>query len=61
MQEDKTRCKNYTINAVLAGLRVCLINIKALCFPDQQWPYIQQRCQHNPTIAYSAITKMAHS
>lgn len=58
MHEDKTRSKNYNLNAVLAGLRVCLITIKTICFPDDSWPAIQERCQNNPSLAYSAITKI---
>ena len=58
MREDKTRSKNYNINCALAGLRVCLIAIKAAVFPDQSWPAIQERCQRDPALAFKAITKL---
>jgi hypothetical protein len=58
MNEDKTRSKNYNLNCTLAGLRVCLIVIKSLLFPDQSWPSIQEQCQRNPDIAFLAIAKM---
>jgi hypothetical protein len=58
MREDKTRSKNYNLNCTLAGLRVCLIAIKANLFPDQSWPSIQEQCQRDPTIAFHAITKL---
>jgi len=58
MREDKTRSKNHSLNCVLAGLRVCLIAIKANVYPDQCWPSIQERCQRDPGIAFQAITKL---
>lgn len=58
MREDKTRSKNYNINCALAGLRVCLIAIKSMLFPEQSWPSIQERCQRDPTIAFQAIAKL---
>jgi hypothetical protein len=58
MREDKTRSKNHNINCALAGLRVCLIAIKANLYPHQSWPSIQERCQRDPTIAYQAVAKL---
>jgi hypothetical protein len=58
MREDKTRSKNHEINCALAGLRVCLITIKALLFPDQSWPCLQEKCQRDPSIAFRAIAKL---
>ena len=58
MREDKTRSKNHNLNCALAGLRVCLITIKALLFPDESWPSIQERCQREPSIAFQAIAKL---
>jgi hypothetical protein len=58
MREDKTRSKNYKLNCALAGLRVCLITIKASLFPKEPWPSIQERCMRDPSIAFHAIAKM---
>ena len=58
MREDKTRSKNYNLNCALSGLRVCLITVKSLLFPDQSWPELQERCQRDPTIAFNAIAKL---
>jgi hypothetical protein len=58
MREDKTRSKNYKLNCALAGLRACLIAIKALLYPNESWPSLQERCMRNPTIAFQAIAKM---
>jgi hypothetical protein len=60
MREDKTRSKNHQLNCALAGLRVCLIAIKALLFPDQSWPSLQERCQRDPSIAFRAIAKPSY-
>ncbi len=58
MREDKTRSKNYQLNCALAGLRVCLITIKSLLYPTQNWNEIQERSQRDPTIAFQAVAKM---
>lgn len=58
MREDKTRSKSYPLNCALAGLRVCLIVIKSLLYPDQSWPALQERCQRYPDIAFHAVTKL---
>ena len=58
MREDKTRSKNHQLNCTLAGLRVCLITVKALLFPDQSWPSIQEKCQRDPSIPFRAIAKL---
>ena len=58
MREDKTRSKNYNLNCALAGLRVCLITIKSLVYPTQNWHELQERCQRDPTIAFRAVAKM---
>lgn len=58
MREDKTRSKNYNLNCALSGMRVCLITIKSLLFPDESWPSLQERAQRDPSIAYRAIAKM---
>lgn len=58
MREDKTRSKNYNLNGALAGLRVCLITIKSLLYPDLSWPALQEQCQRDPSIAFRAIAKL---
>lgn len=58
MREDKTRSKNFNLNCALSGLRVCLITIKAILFPNECWPSLQERCQRDPTIAFRAIAKI---
>lgn len=58
MREDKTRSKNVNLNCALAGLRACLITIKAQLFPNDSWPAIQERCQRDPSIAFHAIAKL---
>ena len=58
MREDDTRSKNYNLNCNLAGLRVCLIVIKSIVFPQESWPSIQERCQRDPGLAYRAIIKL---
>ena len=53
MREDNTRSKKYNINCALAGLRVCLITIKAAVFPDQSWPAIQEiPCLRSPFASF---------
>jgi hypothetical protein len=58
MREDDTRSKKYNLNCTLAGLRVCLITIKSLLYPEQSWPSLQERCQRDPSIAFRAIAKL---
>lgn len=58
MREDKTRSKNYNLNCALAGLRTCLVLIKSIVYPNNSWTEIQERCQHDPTIAFAAIAKL---
>lgn len=57
MREDKARSKHYNLNCNLAALRVCLIAIKADLHPDESWPSLQERCQHNLNIPLQALTK----
>jgi len=58
MREDKTRSKSHKLNCALAGLRVCLIPIKALLYPEECWPSLQERCQRDPSIAFRAVVKL---
>lgn len=58
MREDHTRSKSHKLNCALSGLRVCLITIKALLYPHESWPSLQERCQHDPAIPFNAIVKI---
>lgn len=58
MREDRTRSKNYNLNCALTGLRLCLILIKSLLYPDESWPALQERCQRYPDIPYRAVAKL---
>lgn len=55
MFEDKTRIRNYNINANLATLRCCLLKIKAQLLPDHPWPQIRERAQADHAFAYQLI------
>ena len=58
MREDKTRSKNYNLNCALSGMRVCLITMKSLLYPNESWPSLQERAQRHPNIAYQAVAKL---
>jgi hypothetical protein len=53
--EDKTRSKNFNLNANLAILRCGLIALKSFLAPDTPWPILMERCQHNTSIAYQMV------
>ena len=55
MREDRTRSKNYNLNCNLAALRVCLISLKARFYPDDSWPSMQEKSQHDPAIPFQMI------
>jgi len=57
MREDHTRIRGYNANCTLAALRVCIIVIRSLLYPDLPWPQIQERCQSHPKVALSAVRK----
>lgn len=56
MLEDKTRIRDYNINANLATLRCCLIKLKAQLFTDVSWPEVIERSQSKPAFAYQIIS-----
>ena len=55
MREDHTRSKNYNLNCNLAALRVCLIPLKASFYPDDSWPSMQEKSQHDTGIPFQMI------
>jgi len=54
-REDCTRSKNWKINANLALTRTALLTIKAQLLPEQSWPEIKQRAQHDISFAYQLV------
>ena len=53
--EDKTRSKNFNLNANLAILRCGLLALKSFLDPNTPWPVLMERCQHNTSIAYQMV------
>ena len=56
MFEDKTRIRDYNINANLATLRCCLLKIKAQLLTNLTWPEIIERAQVDHSFAYQLIS-----
>jgi hypothetical protein len=56
MLEDKTRIRNYNINANLATLRCCLLKIKAQLLTHLSWPEVIERAQADQSFAYQLIS-----
>ncbi len=54
--EDKTRIRDYNINANLATLRCCLIKIKAELLSEFSWPESIERAQVDSSFAYQLIS-----
>ena len=54
--EDKTRSKNWKINANLAILRATLIGLRAAVADPTPWPEFFERCQRYPSIAYQLVS-----
>ena len=58
MLEDKTRIRDYKINANLATLRCCLLKLKAQLLAEFSWPEIIERAQlDNPSLTNSSQIK----
>jgi len=57
MLEDKTRIRDYNINANLTTLRSCLLAIKAQLLPHLSWPQTSERAQDSQAFAYQLIAK----
>lgn len=53
--EDRTRIRDYTINANLVTLRCCLLAIKATHLPHLSWPLIIETAQSHQPFAYQLI------
>lgn len=54
--EDKTRSKNWNINANLAILRATLIALRASLADQTPWPEFFEKCQRYPSIAYQLVS-----
>lgn len=54
--EDKTRSKNWHINANLAILRTTLIGLRADVEETSEWPAFFEKCQRHPSIAYQLVS-----
>ena len=54
-EEDKTRSKNFNLNANLAILRAGLIALKSFVDPDTPWQTLKEQCQHKPAHAYQMV------
>ena len=53
--EDKTRSKNYALNANLATLRVAVLALRAWLLPDPSWPQIIEPSQFDPSFPYQLV------
>jgi len=56
MHEDRTRIRDYNINANLATLRCCLLAIKAYRLSNLSWPQVIETAQSNTAFAYQLIS-----
>ena len=56
MLEDRTRIRDYNINANLATLRCCLLAIKSTRLSHLSWPQVIETAQCDPTFAYQLIS-----
>ena len=56
MLEDKTRIRDYNINANLATLRCCMIKLKAQLLTEYSWPEIIETSQNDTAFAYQIIS-----
>ncbi len=56
MFEDRTRIRDYNINANLATLRCCLLAIKASRLSHLSWQQVIETAQSNPAFAYQLIS-----
>jgi len=55
--EDKTRSKNWELNANLAVMRAGLIALKAECVPELSWPALFELSSYRPRIAFNLLTQ----
>lgn len=54
--EDKTRSRNWKLNANLAVLRAALIAMRSRLAPTTPWPQIFEKCAFNPASAASLLS-----
>ncbi len=55
--EDRTRSKNWNLNANLAVLRAGLIALKTQCVPHLSWPALFELSSFNPSIPFRLLTQ----
>ncbi len=55
MMEDRTRIRDYNINANLTTLRCCLLAIKSTRLSHLSWPQVIETAQSNQAFAYQII------
>ena len=55
--EDRTRSRNWKLNANLAILRAGLIALRAECVPELIWPELFELCAHKPAVPLRLITQ----
>lgn len=54
-REDKTRSKNWRLNANLTLLRIAALRVRAEVLPDTPWFQIAEKAQHKPAFVYQPI------
>lgn len=57
--EDRTRSKNWHLNANLAVLRTGLIALRAQRAAHLSWPALFELAAHQPTFPFRLVTKLA--
>jgi len=53
--EDKTRSKNWRLNANLALLRMAALRVRTELLPDVPWFQIVEKAQHKPAFVYQPV------
>ena len=57
--EDRTRSKNWNLNANLAVLRTGLIALRAQRAAHLSWPALFELAAHQPAFPFRLVTKPA--
>ena len=55
--EDRTRSRNWNLNASLALLRATLIALRAQTAAHLNWPVLFERCAHKPSFTFQLVTQ----
>lgn len=56
-KEDKTRSRNWNLNANLAVLRAALIALRSESLPNSTWPEIFEDSAFKPALPLSMVTQ----